>query len=109
MDIPALQHAIAARKLDGWLLYDFHGQNPTALGALGLGGHMLTRRWAYLVPARGEPRLLVHAIEAGSFPAHVPGRREQYASWQSFRAGLEAMLAPLPGRRLAMELSLIHI
>ena len=103
MDIPALQSAIASQKLDGWLLYDFHGQNPTALGALGLGGHMLTRRWAYLVPARGEPRLLVHAIELGSFPSHVPGRREKYASWQSFRAGLEGMLADLPGRRLAME------
>jgi Xaa-Pro aminopeptidase len=103
MDIPALQQAIAAQQLDGWLLYDFHGQNPTALGALGLGGHMLTRRWAYLVPARGEPRLLVHAIELGSFPTHVPGRRESYASWQSFQAGIERMLAGLPGRRLAME------
>jgi Xaa-Pro dipeptidase len=103
MDIPALQRAIGALGLDGWLLYDFHGQNPTALGALGLGGHMLTRRWAYLVPAAGEPSLLVHAIEAGSFPAHVPGRRRSYASWQSFRAGLEEMLSGLPGRRLAME------
>ncbi len=103
MDIPALQRAIAEQRLDGWLLYDFHGQNPTALGVLGLTGHMLTRRFAYLVPARGEPRLLVHAIEVGSFPAHVPGRRESYASWQSFHAGLERMLADLPGRRLAME------
>ena len=103
MDVPALQQALAEQRLDGWLLYDFHGQNPTALGVLGLGGHMLTRRFAYLVPARGEPRLLVHAIERGSFPGHVPGVRESYASWQSFRAGLERMLAPLPGRRLAME------
>jgi Xaa-Pro aminopeptidase len=103
MDVPALQRALARLGLDGWLLYDFHGQNPTALGVLGLGGHMLTRRWAWLVPATGEPRLLVHAIEAGSFPAHVPGRRRSYASWQSFRAGLEEMLCGLPGRRVAME------
>jgi len=103
MDIPALQRALGQQGLDGWLLYDFHGQNPTAIGALGLGGHMLTRRWAYLVPARGEPRLLVHAIERGSFPDHVPGRRESYASWQSFRAGLESMISALPGRRIAME------
>src|SRR5512137_486438 len=103
MDIHALQRALARQGLDGWLLYDFHGQNPTAIGALGLGGHMLTRRWAYLVPARGEPRLLVHAIEAGSFPAQVPGRRRSYASWQSWRGGLEEMIASLPGRRLAME------
>lgn len=103
MDIPALQRALADRRLDGWLLYDFHGQNPTAIAALGLGGHMLTRRWFYLVPARGEPVLLVHAIELGSFPAAVPGRRVSYSSWQSLRAALEEMLRPLPGRRLAME------
>jgi Xaa-Pro aminopeptidase len=104
MDIPALQRALARQGLDAWLLYDVHGQNPTAVQALGLGGHMLTRRWYYLVPARGEPRLLVHAIEAGSFPRDVPGRREAYASWQSLQAGLGRLLEALPPRpRLAME------
>ncbi|HTP51304.1 MAG TPA: Xaa-Pro peptidase family protein [Anaeromyxobacteraceae bacterium] len=103
MDIPALQRVLSEQKLDGWLLYDFHGQNPTALAAVGLGGHLLTRRWFYLVPARGEPRLLVHAIEVGSFPAHVRGARESYSSWQSLRQGLERLVAAAPGRRLAME------
>jgi Xaa-Pro aminopeptidase len=104
MDIPALQRALAEQQLDGWLLYDFHGQNPTALTALGLGGHMLTRRWYYLVPARGEPQLLVHAIELGSFPAGVPGRRRSYASWQSLRAALQELMTALPpGPTLAME------
>jgi Xaa-Pro aminopeptidase len=103
MDLPALQRAIAEQKLDGWLLYDFHGQNPTAQAAIGLGDHMLTRRWYYLVPAAGEPRLLVHAIEEGSFPAHVPGRRESYASWQSLREKLAGLVDDLPGKRLAME------
>jgi Xaa-Pro aminopeptidase len=103
MDVPALQRALAEQGLDGWLLYDFHGQNPTARGALGLGDHMLTRRWFYLVPAAGEPRLLVHAIEEGSFPGHVPGRRERYASWQSLREKLGGLVASLAGRRLAME------
>jgi Xaa-Pro aminopeptidase len=102
--VPALQRALAEQGLDGWLLYDFHGQNPTALTALGLHGHMLTRRWYYLVPAKGEPRLLVHAIELLSFPPEVPGRREGYASWQSLQAGLERLMAALPPRpRLAME------
>ncbi len=36
MDIRALQKTIRELELDGWLLYDFHGQNPTALTALGL-------------------------------------------------------------------------
>jgi Xaa-Pro aminopeptidase len=104
MDIPALQRALVEQGLDGWLLYDFHGQNPTALTALGLGGRMLTRRWYYLVPARGTPRLLVHAIELRSFPAHVEGTREGYASWQSLHAALRQMMAALPpSPKLAME------
>jgi Xaa-Pro aminopeptidase len=104
MDIPALQAALAEAELDGWLLFDFHGQNPTAVGALDLSGHMLTRRWFYLVPRAGEPVALTHAIEAGSFPAGVPGQRRTYASWQSQRVELRALLGALrPGARLAME------
>jgi Xaa-Pro aminopeptidase len=104
MDIPVLQRALVEQGLDGWLLYDFHGQNPTALTALGLNGHMLTRRWYYLVPAHGEPRLIVHAIELGSFPRDIPGRRQAYASWSSLSAALTELFAALPARpRLAME------
>jgi Xaa-Pro aminopeptidase len=104
MDIPALQSALGEAKLDGWLLYDFHGQNPTAVAALGLEGHMLSRRWFYLVPRSGEPRVLIHAIEAGSFPADIPGRRRTYASWQSQRDELGGLLGSLRrGARVAME------
>ena len=103
MDIPTLQKTLRELELDGWLIYDFHGQNPTALTALGLEGHMLTRRLCYLVPAEGEPVALVHAIELLSFPKEVPGRRQSYTSWASFKAALEGLLARLPRRRLAME------
>ncbi|BDG09857.1 M24 family metallopeptidase [Anaeromyxobacter paludicola] len=104
MDIAALQKTLREERLDGWLLYDFHGQNPTARDALGLGGHMLTRRWFYLVPVEGPPRLLVHAIELGSFPKDVPGERLAYTSWQSLRAGLERLVGALPPRpQVAME------
>ncbi|BDG03368.1 M24 family metallopeptidase [Anaeromyxobacter oryzae] len=104
MDIPALQRALAEQDLDAWLLYDFHGQNPTAVNALGLAGHMLTRRWFYLVPRSGVPVALVHAIEIGSFPKDVPGERRRYASWQSLRAELGSLLGRLrPRARIAME------
>ena len=104
MDIPGLQAALSEAELDGWLLYDFHGQNPTAIDALGLEGHMLSRRWFYLVPKKGDPQVLTHAIEAGSFPAGVPGDRRSYASWQSQRDELGRLLGGLPkGARLAME------
>jgi Xaa-Pro aminopeptidase len=99
--LASLQGTLRELSIDGWLLYDFRGQNPTALDALGLAGHMLTRRWFYLVPADGEPRLLVHAIERGSFPAHVPGARASYGSWQSLREELSRLVAGR--RRLAME------
>ena len=103
MDLPALQKAIAARGLDGWLLYDFRRQNPTAVAVLGLGEHMLTRRWFYLIPAHGTPQLLVHAIERGSFPASIPGDKRSYASWQSLGEGVRHLLAAAGGTRVAME------
>jgi Xaa-Pro aminopeptidase len=103
MDIPGLQRALSEQGLDAWLLYDFKGQNSTALDALGLAGRMLTRRWFYLVPAAGEPTLLVHAIELLSFPKEVPGRRQSYTSWQSLREALSRTLGPLAGKKVAME------
>jgi Xaa-Pro aminopeptidase len=104
MDLPALRQALSELRLDAWLLYDFHGQNPTALHVLGLGGRMLTRRFFLLLPRAGEPVLLAHAIEASQFGPEVPGRRERYASWQSLQGGLARMLGSLPaGARVAME------
>ena len=100
MDIPALQRALAepeARRLAPLRLP--RPEPDRAHGALGLGGHMLTRRWSYLVPARGEPRLLVHAIELGSFPAARPGpARAAYASWQSLQAGARGAAGRAPAR-----------
>jgi Xaa-Pro aminopeptidase len=104
MDLPALQRAIGEQGLDGWLLYDFRAQNPTAVAVLGLGGHMLTRRWFYLIPARGTPTLLLHAIELLSFPSEIPGERRSYASWGSLHDELRRLIADAGGHhRLAME------
>lgn len=102
--IAAVQQVLSALDVEAWLLYDFRAQNPTALEALGLGAHMLTRRWFYLVPARGEPTLIVHAIEEGSFPHHVQGQRTTYSTWQSLIERLGAALRALgPRPRVAME------
>jgi Xaa-Pro aminopeptidase len=100
LPIREIQDHLVDRDLDGWLLWDFRGQNPTALAALDLGGHLLTRRWAYLVPREGEPVLLVHRIEAGSLPRR-PGRVVSYAGYQELHDRLREILA---GRRtVAME------
>ena len=48
------------------------------------GGHLATRRWYYLIPATGEPRGLVHAIEKNCL-AHLPGTTERYAGRDAAR------------------------
>jgi hypothetical protein len=62
--LPTLQRALAEADLDGWLLYDFQGNNPIANGLLALEG-MVSRRVFVFVPREGVPRALGHAIEAG--------------------------------------------
>jgi Xaa-Pro aminopeptidase len=103
-DVAAIQQALAAEHLDGWLLYDFHGSNPIAQQLTGLAGgpHMTTRRWYYLIPATGEPRALVHAIEQHNLD-HLPGSRVVYAGRRELEAGLTALLGGI--RRVAMEYS----
>src|SRR6185503_5185887 len=105
IDVPAVQAALRADKLDGWLLYDFRGLNSIAVDLTAVNrqsGHLATRRWYYLIPASGEPRGLVHAIERNSL-AHLPGATERYAGRDQLEAGLKRLLQGL--RRVAMEYS----
>ena len=100
LPIREIQQDIAERGLDGWLLWDFRGQNPTAVAALGLTGHMLTRRWGYWIPRDGDAVLIVHRIEAGSMPPQ-PGLVLSYAGYQELHDRLEHALRGR--RRVAME------
>ena len=101
--IAAIQDALAEAGLDGWLFYDHHHRDPIAAHILGLdpAAH-ITRRWYYLVPAKGQPRKLVHRIEQSRLDS-LPGTKGQYSSWQELHAGLKAMLTGV--RRLAMQYS----
>ena len=102
-DIAAIQHALADRDLDAWLFYDHHRRDPIAYRVLGLDANaMATRRWFYLVPAEGEPRKLVHRIEAAQLDA-LPGHARSYSSWQELASGVEEMLGGR--RRVAMQYS----
>src|SRR5580692_7679015 len=105
IDIAAVQSALKADGLDGWLLYDFRGLNPIAAEVTAIarqGGHLATRRWYYLIPASGEPRGLVHAIERDTL-AHLPGTTKRYSGRDALEAGLRDLLAGT--RRIAMEYS----
>lgn len=95
-----IQAAIRAEGFDGWLLYDFHGQNPIAASLLGLG--KTTRRSFALIPATGEPALLLHAIEHSSW-RHWPWAKRSYSGWREMEEELATLVNGHP--RLAMETS----
>ena len=100
--LPEVQRALAEAGVDGWLLYDFRGLNPIAAGLLRLEG-MTSRRAFALIPTRGTPVALTHAIEQGPW-RHWPGEwtKEIYSSWKSLESFLSKHLA---GKRVAMEYS----
>jgi Xaa-Pro dipeptidase len=104
LDIGAVQEALRADGLDGWLLYDFHGSNPVATSLVGLAGtgRMSTRRWYYMIPAKGAPKGLVHRVERHNLD-ELPGEKRVYAGRVELEHGLETLLAGV--HRLAMEYS----
>ena len=92
MNLPAIQAALRERNIDAWLFYDHHHRDPIAYRVLGLPGSMMvTRRWFYLVPAAGEPRKLVHRIEAGHLDS-LPGSKRVYSGWQELFEQLQSLL-----------------
>ena len=103
MNLSAIQSALRERNIDAWLFYDHHHRDPIAYRLLGLPDKlMVTRRWYYLIPAKGEPTKLVHKIEAGHLDS-LPGNKCQYSAWQELFDGVKAMLAP--HQNIAMQYS----
>jgi len=103
MDLDAIQSALRDQQIDGWLFYDHHYRDPLAYRILGLGdGLHVTRRWFYFIPANGEPKKLVHRIEATRLDA-LPGGKAVYSSWQE----LERQVGTLTSgaTRIAMQYS----
>jgi Xaa-Pro aminopeptidase len=96
-----MQTAIRDLGFDGWLLYDFRGLNILARRVLGFSEDCLaSRRWFYFIPARGEPRKLVHRIESQSL-GHLPGSAQVYLRWQELEQGVAQLVAG--AHRVAME------
>jgi Xaa-Pro aminopeptidase len=100
-DLASVQAALREMGLDGWLLYDFRGLNVLARRVLDIPTDaILSRRWFYFIPAKGEARKLVHHIEPGALDA-LPGTARRYLRWQELEAGVADLLAG--SRRVAME------
>jgi Xaa-Pro dipeptidase len=103
MDIKAIQDALGAEKLDGWLLYDFRGTNPIARAIIGFDERQIgTRRWFYLIPRTGKPTAILHAIEPHALNG-APGRKVMYRSWKELEDVLKRHLSGM--KRVAMEYS----
>ncbi|MFB0516832.1 MAG: M24 family metallopeptidase [Candidatus Neomarinimicrobiota bacterium] len=100
--LPQFQKFLSERGLDAWLLYDFHDLNPFARQFLPLEEGVFTRRWCYLLPARGTPTVLVHRIEENYFEG-LTGNLVLYSGWQEFENVVAELLAG--HRRVAMEYS----
>ncbi len=102
-DLDATQAALKEFGLDGWLLYDFRGNNLLACRLLSIAeGAVGSRRWFYVVPAEGEPHKLVHRIESGVLD-HLPGEKTVYLHWRELEAGVAALVNGLS--TVAMEYS----
>ncbi|MCA1591474.1 MAG: M24 family metallopeptidase [Acidobacteria bacterium] len=90
--IAAIQTALRAAKLDGWLFYDFRKSDPLAYRILKLDEKGLTtRRWFYFIPVVGEPVKIVHSIERYKLDA-LPGKKVIYRSWQELHAAVREAL-----------------
>ncbi|MEX2089507.1 MAG: aminopeptidase P family protein, partial [Bacteroidota bacterium] len=101
--IDRIQETLRQEKIEGWLFYNFRGSNVFATRILDLPAHLTqTRRYYYLIPAKGIPRKLVHNIEQYNLD-HLPGERKVYLSWQSLEEGLAWLLAGMSS--VAMEYS----
>ena len=103
MKLDAIQHALRERRMDGWLLCDFHNRDHLAYRILGLDpSKMTTRRWFYFIPAKGEPRKLVHSVEKGRLDS-LPGSKQVFLAWEELHAKLKKLLGTK--KTIAMQYS----
>ena len=94
MRLEEIQAALRDEGLDGWLFFDHHQRDPLGYRVLQFTpGSMVTRRWYYFVPASGEPRGLVHAIERYNLDA-LPGDKRPYAGREQLASGMSVEPGP---------------
>jgi Xaa-Pro dipeptidase len=103
MRLEEIQAALQKEGLDGWLFFDHHRRDPLAYRVLQFTpGSMVSRRWYYFVPAKGDPKGLVHKIESLTLQ-ELPGDMATYAGWGSMVDGIAKIIGGR--RRIAMQYS----
>lgn len=101
MDLYHIQTELTRQQLDGWLLYDFRGNNSVLAGLLPAKRH-LTRRVYLLIPRQGEPKFLAHHMEKAQWSG-TGFDVQTYGTWPTFQQGLIDLLKGC--KRVAMEYS----
>jgi Xaa-Pro aminopeptidase len=98
-----VQAELEKSAIDGWLLYDFKRNNSLALKFLAIPPEkLLTRRFFYWIPKKGEPIKIVPVIEQYTLD-HLPGLKWVYCSWQEMETFLFTLA--MDKRKIAMEYS----
>lgn len=95
------QRYMQENGIDSWVVYDFRGSNPVMWQLLG-GPKTTTRRSFLLIPARGEPHILAHAIERDLFEDTGIALRS-FVSWPEMHTQLKTALKDC--RKVAVEYS----
>lgn len=101
MELEKIQSYLTENDLDGWLMADFHGRNDIAVKMLNLTG-LLTRRFFYFIPSRGNPTAIVHNVEKQQF-LDIPGEMVVYSGYKELEEKLGKLLKS--GQKIAMEYS----
>ncbi len=103
MDLQRIQAVLRDKGLGGWLFCDFHNRDHLAYRILGLDAtKMTTRRWFYFIPAKGQPRKLVHSVEPKKLDA-LPGTKIVYLPWKQLHTSLNKILGS--PKKIAMQYS----
>ena len=103
MNLTEIQAALKEEGLDGWLFFDHHRRDPLAYRVLKFTPNsIVSRRWYYYIPTQGEPRGLVHKIEAQTL-MELPGEMSAYASWSEMVDGMRKLLGS--AKNIAMQYS----
>lgn len=93
-----VQRQIASDGADAWIIYGYKATSPTFSSFF--SDRRISRRAFYVIPARGEPRLIVHSVDADKF-ADVP--RQIYGGNDELRRHLLDEVSR--NRRVLMEYS----
>ncbi len=94
MNLNRIQEAMTELGIPAWLLLDFRGSNSIAWNILGLSDDThCTRRWAVLIPQKGSPTVMAHAIESFTL-WHIDGNHIEYSRWTDWHKHLHNAIAP---------------